>query len=158
MLRRLRWFLLFLSWLILDNFLILSDQLTVTAFIGRLFHAYLMLDGVHLLNMLNCAHFRVCRLRGLILVTLIWQTLLGKHLLSLLRLGGPGIKLAGFFFFSTHHMLVIKLPWILRNYFSVIVLVQLRDTGAIWVLRGHFLILCRSLDKLFACHRVYMLF
>ena len=74
-------------------------------------HAYLMVNGMHFLNMLDCAHFGVCILLGLILEILRRQTLLGKHLLSLISQRGLGVELAGNF--RTHHLLIHKLPRVL---------------------------------------------
>ena len=130
MLRWLRWLFLLLTRLILESFLILRDYLTITAFKSALIHAYFMVDSMHLLNMLDCAHIRVCRLLRLIVIIL--RRLLGKHLLCLVSQGGLGIELA--VFFRTHYMLFHKLPRILRKYFSVIVLLKLCDTGTIRVL------------------------
>ena len=115
-----------------------------------------MVDGMRLLNMLDCAHFRVSNLIGWILPILRWQTFLGKHLFSLLCQGGLGIKLASFF--RTHNLLIHKLPWILRKHFSIIVLVKFSDACALRVLWGHLLILRWSLDELLTSFRVLMRF
>ena len=115
---RLRRFFLLLTGFILENFVILlTDYLTITSFIITLLHTDLMMNGMHLLNMLDCAHigthFRVCWLLDLVLEILRWKALLGKHLLCLPCCQGHGIKVALAGFFRTQYMLIHKLTRIL---------------------------------------------